>query len=235
MACASTTRVKRKAGWSARATTRSARRVPQAASACPSGAYSVRQRAPAPRLQDVGRSVACAQCSIHVRGEGEARRARRAGQARAPWLAMRCLPSRELTSKRSNALMLRVVAKGETRSACAYGAYMGTMMSASGRTCGRPGQAQPSAMGEATGTGVRLKPTQAATGHCAPLVRHGRVGTCAQASRACRPMCAAGQRGARSASRQAPPIRTQTRRRRALREPTSVSRGLDLRPASLDS
>jgi hypothetical protein len=53
---------------------------------------------------------------------------------------MRYLPSPVVVSERSSALMLRVVAKGETRSACAYSAYKGTMTSAFGRTCGRARQ-----------------------------------------------------------------------------------------------
>jgi hypothetical protein len=135
------------------------------------------------------RSMAFSPCSIHAHGEAgaRARRARCASGARAPWLAMRYLPSFWVISKRSSALMLRVVAKGETRSACAYGAYMGTMTSASGRTYGRPRQARASEdkLG-AVGAGVRLPPTQAAATHCTPSARHGRAGTYALASRACR-------------------------------------------------
>jgi len=148
VACGTTPCVKRRTGWSSRAPARSARLVLHAASAClqertlPGACRAHSQSACLPQGCSSGGSAAFSRCSICVRGEAEvrARRARRAGRARAPWLAMRYLPPPVVVSKRSSALMLRVVAEGETRSACAYGAYMGTMTSAIGRTCGRARQ-----------------------------------------------------------------------------------------------
>ena len=51
---------------------------------------------------------------------------------------MRYLPSDLSTLNRSSTLMLRGLAKGETRCLTVYGAYMGTTISKSGRTQEKP-------------------------------------------------------------------------------------------------